>query len=107
MKKLLIVGNIQQFMATEKNILNRADIKIFTAQSGEKALEIHRTERVDLIITELDMPGISGDKLCSLIRKDEELKHVSIIISVYRCRSGYREGLQMQGELIYGETHTS
>jgi len=80
MKKLLIVGNIQRFMATGKNILNRADIKIFTATSGEEALDIHKTERVDLIITELDIPGISGDKLCSVIRKDEELKHVSIII---------------------------
>ena len=80
MKKLLIVGNIQQFMATGKNILNRADIKILTATSGEEALDIHKAERADLIITELDMPGISGDKLCSVIRKDEELKHVSIII---------------------------
>ena len=80
MKKLLLVGNIQEFMATEKNILNRACIKILTAGSGEEALDIHKTERADLIITELDMPGISGDKLCSIIRKDEELKRVSIII---------------------------
>ena len=80
MKKLLLAGNIQKFMAAGKNILNRADLKIFTTTSCEEALDIHKIEKVDLIITELDMPGISGDKLCSIIRKDEELKHVSIII---------------------------
>jgi CheY-like chemotaxis protein len=80
MKKLLIVGNIQKFMTAGKNILNRADLKIFTATSGEEALDIHKTEKADLIITELDTPGMSGDKLCSIIRKDEGLKRVSIII---------------------------
>jgi CheY-like chemotaxis protein len=58
MKKLLIVGNIQKFVTTGKNILNRADLKIFTATSGEKALDIHKTEKADLIITELDIPGM-------------------------------------------------
>ena len=80
MKKLLIVGNIQNFMAAGNNMLNRAEFEIFTATSGKEAVDIQRTERADLIIIELDMPGMSGDRLCSLIRKDEELKHVSIII---------------------------
>ena len=78
MKKLLIV--IKNFMAAEINILNRSDFLLFTAASGDEALAIHRAERVDLIITELDMPGINGDLLCSMIRRDEELKHVAIII---------------------------
>ena len=63
MKKILIVGNILNFVVTGKNILNRAEFEIFTARSGEEALDIQKTERADLIITELDMPGISGDKL--------------------------------------------
>ena len=80
MKKLLIAGDIQKFIATEKNILNRAEFEIFTATSGEQALDIHKTEGADLIIAELDMPGMSGDKLCSMIRQDEGLKSVSFIV---------------------------
>lgn len=80
MKKILLVDDIAIFVDKEKSILSRADFKIYTATSGEEALEIHKTENMDMIVTDLDMPGISGDKLCSIIRQDDRLKHVSIII---------------------------
>jgi DNA-binding LytR/AlgR family response regulator len=71
---------------------------------------VHKAERVDLIITDLDMPDISGDKLCSMIRKDEELKHVSIIIvcttaasdieRVSRCKANSFITKPIQPELL-------
>jgi CheY-like chemotaxis protein len=80
MKKIMIVDGLETFIFTEKNILRRADFKIFTATSGEEALKVHKAEKVDIIIADLDLPDIGGDKLCSMIRNDEELKSVSIII---------------------------
>jgi CheY-like chemotaxis protein len=80
MKKILIVDDLASFVDREKSILNRADFKIYTATSGEQALKIHKAENMDMIVTDLDMPGISGDKLCSIIRQDEGLKNVSVII---------------------------
>jgi CheY-like chemotaxis protein len=80
MKKILLVDDIAIFVDKEKSILSRADFKIYTATSGEEALEIHKAENMDMIVTDLDMPGISGDKLCSIIRQDDRLKHVSVII---------------------------
>jgi len=80
MKKVLLVNDLKTLVEKERTILNRADIIIFTAASGEEALAVHRKEKVDLIIADLDMPGISGDKLCSAIREDKELKYVSFII---------------------------
>ncbi len=81
MKKVLIVDDLRTFVDKEKGILDRSDIKIFTATSGAEALAVHRAERVDLIIVDLDMPGMNGDKFCSIIRRDEVLKQVSIIIA--------------------------
>ena len=80
MKKILIVDDLASFVDREKSILNRADFKIFTATSGEEALKIHKAEHMDMIVTDLEMPGIPGDKLCSIIRQDESLKNVSVII---------------------------
>ncbi len=80
MKKVLLVNDLKTILEKEKTILNRSDITIFTAASGEEALTIHRKEKVDLIVADIDMPGISGDKLCSLIREDDGLKYVSFII---------------------------
>jgi CheY-like chemotaxis protein len=80
MKKVLLVDDLKTFIEKERTILNRSDIKIFTATSSEEALAVHRKEKVDLIIADLDMPGISGDKLCTIIRNDEDLNHVSFIL---------------------------
>ncbi len=80
MKKILLATSPETLIDTEKGILNRADLKIFTTTSGKEALSIHRDKKVDLIIIELEMPDINGDTLCSIIRKDDELKKVSLII---------------------------
>ncbi len=80
MKKILLATSPKTLIDTEKGILNRTDLKIFTTTSGKEALSIHRDEKVDLAILELEMPEINGDTLCSIIRKDDELKKVSLII---------------------------
>jgi len=80
MKKVLLVNDVKTLVEKERTILNRSDIEIFTAMSSEEALAIHRKEKADLIIADLDMPGISGDKLCTMIRNDEALKQVAFIM---------------------------
>ncbi len=80
MKKVIIVGALNPIIEKEKTILQRADLKIFTTTSPEEALKMHKAEKADLIVTDLDMPGMSGDKLCSIIREDNDIKKVSIII---------------------------
>jgi len=64
----------------KNSFLQRADIKVFTAASNDEALKIHRRERVHLIITQLDMPGMASEKFCSLVREDPELRAVPIIL---------------------------
>ncbi len=80
MKKVLLVNDLTTLIEKERTILNRSDIKIFTAASGKEALVVHGKEKVDLIIADLDMAGMSGDELCSAIRENEELKYVPFIM---------------------------
>ncbi|MCE5194964.1 MAG: response regulator [Nitrospiraceae bacterium] len=80
MKKILIVDDLKPFIEQQKNILCRSDFQILTATSGIDALEIHKELGADLMIIDLDMPGMSGDELCSEIRKNSNLKSVSILM---------------------------
>lgn len=80
MKKILIVDDLTTFIDKEKSILNRSDLAIFTTTSSAEALKLHRTERMDLMIIDIDMPELNGDELCSLIRKDPTMQQVSVII---------------------------
>lgn len=94
MHKLLILETLKPLIEEEGSLFSRKNIKIFTASSGEEILKIHRTEHMNLIIMELKMPDMDGDKLCSIIRNDEALKKVSLIIicennkpDITRCES--------------------
>jgi CheY-like chemotaxis protein len=80
MKKIILAKNIQRNLAEEQSFLGRTDVITFTSSSNEETLKIHGSEKTDLIVAELDSPGMSGETLCSLIRNDKELSNVSIII---------------------------
>ncbi len=80
MKKVLMGQDMHKTLRQKNSFLDRTDVKIFTATSNDEALKIHREERVDLIIAELDMPGMSSEQLFSLIRKDAELRSVSVLM---------------------------
>ncbi|MBI5634594.1 MAG: response regulator [Nitrospirae bacterium] len=80
-KKILIVDNLEDMLAREKTILNRVSFEIFTASTGRDALSLHKEHLTDLMIISLDLPDMSGDKLCTSIRKDSDLRQVSIIMT--------------------------
>jgi len=81
MKKIILVNSIIAFFDRHKSLLNRSEFQILTAATGSDAIEVHRRERADMIIAELTMPDMQGDKLCSQLRKEEALKHVLVILA--------------------------
>jgi CheY-like chemotaxis protein len=94
MKKILLVDNIRSILEREKGLLDRDIFQIFTATSGQEALDVHKKEKADIIVMCLQMAGMGGDEVCKAIRQDPELKNVSIILStlhngqkeIERCR---------------------
>lgn len=80
MKKVIIADDIRSLLEKEKSFLDRSNIRILTSVSNKEALNLHRTEKADLIITNFSEPNISGEEFCSLVRESEELRKVSIII---------------------------
>ncbi len=90
MKKILIVDTLSALIEKRKSILSRSDFKILSAASGEEAVRLHREEKVDLILTELDMPVMSGDILCLRMRRDPNLKRVSVVIICSHSESDIR-----------------
>lgn len=81
-KKILLVDNVKTILEREKTMLNRKDFMVYTATSGEEALEMHTRENMDAIIIDQHMPGISGLEVCKKIRNNDELRHVSLIIAL-------------------------
>ena len=56
----------------------RPTYEVLCAQDGSEALEILRTEDVDLITLDLNMPGIQGEEIMRTVRRD--FPHVELIV---------------------------
>jgi CheY-like chemotaxis protein len=115
MKKVIIAKDIRAILEKKKTFLDRSAVRLFSAPSNEKVLALHRAIKADLIIAKLNMPEMSGETLCSLIRDDEELRHVSIIIvcsenesdlaRCIQCRANAFISSPVDTELLLQEAH--
>ena len=80
MKKVLIAQELHALLEQDRSFLGRTDMQVFVAATNDEMLNIHRTERVDLIISKLDLPGMDSEKLYGLVREDAALRTVSTIM---------------------------
>lgn len=80
MKKVLLAKDIEGLFMKKSGFLGRADIKVFTAATNDEVLKVHRREKVDLIVTQIDLPGIKSEEIFRIIRESDETRDVSTII---------------------------
>lgn len=50
------------------------------AGNGEEALEMMKEQKVDLILSDVMMPGIDGIKLCEIVKKNMQTCHIPVIL---------------------------
>ena len=61
-------------------ILWKEGYEVFSAQTGEDAIQMARREKPDLILLDLVLPGMDGLKVCSILKKDPATSDVLIIM---------------------------
>ena len=74
-KRILFVDDERQIRKAIKRLFINTNYELLLAESGQEALEILETEEVDMIISDMLMPGMTGDKLLEKVMKS----HPSII----------------------------
>jgi len=83
-KKILIVDDEKIFLHSLLDCLTTSNYKFHTliAENGHKALSVLKSEDVDLVVTDLKMPGMDGFEFISHIRKSHPGIPV-IVMSAY------------------------
>jgi CheY-like chemotaxis protein len=64
-----------------KRALERAGHEVVAAADGAEALEAVRRHRPEIVVTDVDMPHMSGLELCRAIRADAELQHIPVVLA--------------------------
>lgn len=70
-KTILCVDDNEQALSIRKVMLETRGYRVLAYNSGEQALEAFRRGGVDLVLTDLIMPGVDGSRLI------EEVKNLS------------------------------
>ena len=69
---------------------------VHTAEDGLEGLEIIKEIKPDLVISDVMMPRMDGNELCSRIKDDPELNHIPVILMTARATNELRiEGLEI------------
>lgn len=81
MKKILVADDSPTTRALIASTLETLDdFEVFEAANGFEALRILPREKVDLVITDINMPDINGLELISFIRSNHLYRATPLII---------------------------
>ena len=76
---LLLVEDNEELLLLMRNIFSRR-YQTFTAANGKDALEIIDKNSIDVVISDIMMPGMSGLELCDTLKNQLSTSHIIVIL---------------------------
>lgn len=77
---ILIVDDNPQIRRALRAVLVPRGYTIMDARSGEEALDLIRRERVELILLDVNLPGISGFETCKEVRRTSDIPVIMLSV---------------------------
>ncbi len=77
---IMTVDDSRAIRLTIALALKQAGHSVVEAACGEDALELLKTEKVDLIISDFNMPGMDGAQLVRQIKADVKFRSIPVIM---------------------------
>ena len=78
-KAVLVVDDDAMNQRMASMILKKAEYEVLLADSGEKALEVMAEQKVDLVLLDIEMPGMNGIETLEKIRENEKIARVPVV----------------------------
>ena len=79
-KRILVVDDSPTERAFLQGILVKKGFEVVIAESGEEGIAKAKSVKPDLILMDVVMPGLNGFQATRQITKDEETKHIPVIM---------------------------
>jgi len=80
MTRILVVDDSRTQAEEARFILESADYQVEVAGSGDAALERLRAGGIDLVVSDIVMPGLTGYDLCRQAKADATTRYVPIVL---------------------------
>jgi two-component system chemotaxis response regulator CheY len=78
-------------------ILKQAGYSVLTANSGDTALNVLKTNKPNLVITDLNMPGMNGIEFIKAAKANANLRFTPFIILTTESGAGKKDDARAAG----------
>lgn len=79
-KTILVVDDESHILHVVSLKLQNAGFTVLTANDGEEALEVAASSAIDMVITDFQMPGISGLELSRKLHSEPGRKNLPVML---------------------------
>lgn len=107
-KKILIVDDEEDALFVLEKELTARGYSVVAADNGSSALNLARSERPDLIILDIWMPGTDGTEVAEKLREDDRTKDIPVIFltCLFQKREGEEEGRVVAGKVLIAKPYS-
>ncbi len=94
--RILIIEDDDMLRQSVADLLELNDFSVVVARDGNEGLQLARRDLPSLIITDVNMPGLTGFDVLEALRKDMALRAIPVIvISAKADREATRRGMEL------------
>lgn len=79
LSSVLAVEDNEEILQLIQRLLSN-DYQVYTAMNGKEAMLILEHEKIDIIVSDIMMPGMDGIELCKTLKNNLEYSHIPIIL---------------------------
>ena len=76
---LYVEDNPANMRLVEQLIARRPDLEMLTAVNGTLGVEVARTSQPDVILMDINLPGISGTEALKILQQDSATAHIPVV----------------------------
>jgi PAS domain S-box-containing protein len=92
---LYVEDNPANLQLVEQIIARRPDMRLLSAKTGPLGIELARASRPDVILMDINLPGMSGIKAMQILRADTATAHIPVVaLSANAIPRDIERGLQ-------------
>ncbi len=83
-RKVLVADDEAHILHVLSTKLAKAGYEVVTALDGEEALELCLAEKPDMVITDYQMPCLTGLELCHRLRQNAQAREIPVLMLTAR-----------------------
>jgi two-component system cell cycle response regulator DivK len=97
MPTVLVVEDNPANMTLATFLLKSAGYAVLSATDAEAGLALARTEQPDLVLMDIQLPGMDGLQACAILKKDTTTRDIPVIALTALAMKGDEERIRAAG----------